>query len=57
MISVIIPTYKSPEVLDLCIKSALQGQFTKNEIIVVVDGTYDINKIVLEKYDEEEFTK
>ena len=53
MISVIIPTYKSPEVLDLCIKSALQGQFTKNEIIVVVDGTYDINKSVLEKYDEE----
>ena len=53
MISVIIPTYKSPEVLDLCIKSALQGQFTKNEIIVVVDGTYDINLSVLEKYDEE----
>ena len=55
MISVIIPTYKSPEVLDLCIKSALQGQFTKNEIIVVVDGTYDINKIVLEKSDDEIF--
>lgn len=53
MISVIIPTYKSPDCLDLCIKSALQGQFNVNEIIVVVDGTYDINRIVLEKYDKD----
>ena len=26
MISVIIPTYKNPEVLDLCLKSAIDGQ-------------------------------
>jgi len=50
MISVIIPTYKSPEVLDLCLQSAIEGQEKKNQIIVVVDGYYDINKEVLEKH-------
>ena len=50
MISVIIPTYKEPEVLDICLKSAIEGQGHKNEIIVVVDGFYDLNKNVLEKY-------
>lgn len=52
MISVIIPTYKEPEVLDLCLRSAIEGQLYKNQIIVVVDGYYDINKEVLEKYKE-----
>lgn len=50
MISVIIPTYKEPEVLDLCLCSAIEGQASKNQIIVVVDGYYDLNKEVLEKY-------
>jgi glycosyltransferase involved in cell wall biosynthesis len=51
MISAIIPTYKSPEVLDLCLRSAIKGQQGReNQIIVVVDGHYDINKEVLEKY-------
>ena len=50
MISVIIPTYKEPEVLDLCLYSAIEGQAQQNQIIVVVDGYYDINKDVLEKY-------
>lgn len=50
MISVIIPTYKEPEVLDLCLRSAIEGQVNQNQIIVVVDGHYDINKDVLEKY-------
>jgi glycosyltransferase involved in cell wall biosynthesis len=50
-ISVIIPTYKSPEMLDLCLRSCIEGQQgRKNQIIVVVDGFYDINKEVLEKY-------
>jgi glycosyltransferase involved in cell wall biosynthesis len=49
-ISVIIPTYKSPEALDLCLRSAIEGQQNKNQIIVVVDGHYDINKEVLEKH-------
>lgn len=50
MISVIIPTYKTPEALDLCLYSAINGQTNKNQIIVVVDGFFDINKEVLEKY-------
>jgi glycosyltransferase involved in cell wall biosynthesis len=50
MISVIIPTYKEPEVLDLCLQSATEGQISKNQIIVVVDGYYELNKEVLEKY-------
>jgi cellulose synthase/poly-beta-1,6-N-acetylglucosamine synthase-like glycosyltransferase len=52
MISVIIPTYKEPEALDLCLKSALEGQRLNNQIIVVVDGFYDINKEVLDKYED-----
>jgi len=52
MISVIITTYKEPEALDLCLRSAIEGQQNKNQIIVVVDGFYDINKEVLEKWSE-----
>jgi glycosyltransferase involved in cell wall biosynthesis len=52
MISVIIPTYKEPDVLDLCLRSAIEGQQNKNQIIVVVDGFYDINKEVLETWSE-----
>jgi glycosyltransferase involved in cell wall biosynthesis len=50
MISVIIPTYKEPEYLDLCLRSAFEGQVNNNEIIVVVDGYYELNKPVLDKY-------
>jgi len=52
MISVIIPTYKSPQTLDLCLRSAIEGQQNQNQIIVVVDGFYDINKDVLEKWSQ-----
>jgi glycosyltransferase involved in cell wall biosynthesis len=52
MISVIIPTYKSPQMLDLCLQSAIEGQINKNQIIVVVDGFYELNKEVLEKWSE-----
>jgi len=52
MISAIIPTYKSPEMLDLCLRSAIEGQQNKNQIIVVVDGFYELNKEVLEKWSE-----
>ena len=37
--------------LDLCLESATKGQKNFNQIIVVVDGHYDINKEVLYKYD------
>ena len=50
MISVIIPTYKCPAALDLCLRSAIEGQQNKNQIIVVVDGFYDLNKEVLERW-------
>jgi len=50
MISVIIPTYKEPEVLDVCLRSAIEGQAYNNQIIVVVDGFYEVNKEVLDKY-------
>lgn len=50
MFSVIIPTYKEPEYLDLCLQSCFEGQVNNNEIIVVVDGYYELNKPVLDKY-------
>jgi glycosyltransferase involved in cell wall biosynthesis len=50
MISVIIPTYKEPEALDVCLQSAINGQRRNNQIIVVVDGFYEVNKEVLDKY-------
>ena len=50
MISVVIPTYKEPEYLDLCIESILSGQKYKNEIVIIVDGTLDVNQTVIDKY-------
>ena len=50
MISVIIPTYQSPEYLDLCLKSIFKTQTYDNQIIVVVDGFMDLNKSTLDKY-------
>jgi len=50
MTSVIIPTYKEPEYLDLCLHSAFEGQVNENEIIVVVDGFLELNQPVLDKY-------
>jgi O-antigen biosynthesis protein len=51
-VSVIIPTFKSPDALNLCLESAIEGQSNQNQIIVVVDGHYDVNKEVLEKWEE-----
>ena len=50
MVSVIIPTYQSPEYLDLCLKSIFKTQTYDNQIIVVVDGFFDLNKPILDKY-------
>lgn len=50
-LSIIIPTFKSPKYLDLCLESIIKGQYyEKNQIIVVVDGFYEINKDVIKKY-------
>lgn len=50
MISAIIPTYQSPQALDLCLTSAIKGQQNLNQIIVIVDGYYELNKEVLQKW-------
>lgn len=52
LISVVIPTYKEPEALDLCLRSCIEGQVNNNEIIVVVDGFYGLNEKVLDKYED-----
>ena len=51
MISVIIPSYRNPAYLDLCLQSAIEGQDSgTNEIIVMLDGYGDESLSVLEKY-------
>jgi len=52
-ITVIIPTYKSSDSLDLCIRSAIAGQQNKNQIIVAVDGTMQLNRSTLNKYKDD----
>jgi len=50
-ISVIIPTYKSPLTLKLCLDSLLIGQVSNdNEIIVVIDGFSTLIEDVIVKY-------
>lgn len=51
MISLVIPTYRNPDYLDICLKSAIEGKILDTtEIIVVVDGYVDESKEVLDKY-------
>jgi len=50
MISIIIPTYRNPAYLDLCLFSAIDQQGFDNEIIVVVDGFIEESQEVLDKY-------
>ena len=50
MISLIIPTYRNPDYLDICLKSATEQQDNENEIIVVVDGFIEESQHVLDKY-------
>ena len=50
MISLIIPTYRNPDYLDICLKSAIENQVNNNEIIVAVDGFIDESQHVLDKY-------
>ena len=54
MISVIIPTYKEPDYLDICLKSIFMDPSSRKnfEVVIVVDGFYDLNKTVIEKYKE-----
>lgn len=50
MISVIIPSYRNPKYLDLCLHSLISGQVNHNEIVVVVDGYVGENTEVMKKY-------
>lgn len=47
-ISVIIPTYREADALELCLRSCIEGQSQQNEILVICDGFYEENKSVLE---------
>jgi len=49
-ISLIIPTYRNPDYLDLCLKSAVENQVNENEIIVAVDCFADESQEILNKY-------
>jgi glycosyltransferase involved in cell wall biosynthesis len=53
MLSLIIPTYRNPDFLDLCLKSAIQNQINKNEIIVAVDGFIEESQHILDKYSDD----
>ena len=53
MISVIVPTYREPDYLDICLMALLEGQYNNNEIIVVVDGFVEENQWVIDKYKEQ----
>ena len=47
MVSLIIPSYRNPECLDLCLESALEGQSIKNQIIVILDGFAEESKHIV----------
>ena len=50
-ISVVIPSYRNPKCLDICLHSALENRkTTDNEIVVVVDGFAEESKHIVEKY-------
>ena len=49
-ISLIIPSYRNPKYLDICLKSAIEQADSVNEIIVAVDGFIEESQLVLDKY-------
>lgn len=53
MISLIIPTYRNPEYLDICLRSAIENQTHKNEIIVAVDGYFEESAHIIKKYNDD----
>jgi glycosyltransferase involved in cell wall biosynthesis len=52
-VSVIIPSYRNPKYLDLCLRSAVENRENpETEIVVVVDGFFEESREILEKYSE-----
>lgn len=49
-ISVVILTYHQHEALELCLRSAIEGQQNKNQIIVVENGYWEPNEEIFKKY-------
>lgn len=50
-ITLIIPTYRNPKYLDLCLKSAVENRVdSNNHILVIVDGYFGESRMILEKY-------
>jgi glycosyltransferase involved in cell wall biosynthesis len=49
-ISVVIPSYKNPQCLDLCLRSAFENQINDNQIIAIIDGFPELYDEVLKKY-------
>lgn len=50
-ISVIIPSYRNPEYLDLCLQTATENQHSKdNQFIVVLDGFAEESEHIVSKY-------
>lgn len=50
-VTLIIPTYRNPKYLDICLKSAVENRVdSNNHILVIVDGYFDESRMILEKY-------
>ena len=52
MISVVIPSYRSPKYLDICLSSLFEGQTISNEVIVIIDGFVEESQWVIDKYSD-----
>ncbi len=51
MITVIVPSYRNPKYLDLCLKSITENKVLEStQVIAVIDGYVEENKEVMEKY-------
>ena len=51
MITVIIPTYRNPKYLDLCLKSIVENKVLEStQVIAVIDGFIEENQSVMDKY-------
>ena len=51
MITVIIPTYRNPKYLDLCLKSIVENMtLSTTQVIAVIDGYVEENEEVMKKY-------
>jgi glycosyltransferase involved in cell wall biosynthesis len=50
MISVVIPSYRNPKCLDICLKSAIENAKNINQIVVVIDGHPEESEHIAQKY-------